>query len=340
MATIHSSLWESGQKEQLTFNHHYKKKARTLRVPVGEKVIFYEHHDHTGKKSNIFYEGYYPDLSWYGIKGTAGVIVVDKCGLQPRDLIQLNWYRSFTSGGKTHWFQMTRKFPVGDYMKVEPNDEIDEVELPMGMCVHLYRDTEYQGGYKVFRGESDTKRTRFKLKDYDFQDTVSSMRVSADQWEFAGISLTNPKVLECDDKFARALCFANNYDIEQEVTDTVSVTKERTVETNWNIGGRAMVKIEAAITTGIVETTVGGEVEISGGYGESESKTKSITTEVSPTYTVAPHDTIYGSMMVENGKTEFDIERKWRNTETGYTVSEKGKLTVEEAGSTYVEVHG
>ena len=340
MIKIYENGWKKGKSHTLGPGYHYKKKCRSMVVPDGLKVIFYENQDRTGNKSLVFYEGEYSDLTFYDVRNAPGVIHVEKCELKAEDMIRVTWDRIYHAGKKTEGeYRMFQKLPVGDHLDNFPSDKIEGVEIPMGITVELYDKAKFEGGSLIFSGNKENKRQRYVLSNYDYYKKVSSLKVRADRWELAGIELRDEQIVDGGEKVGGTTELSNNSQHTTQVTKEIVGVKEESTEENWNVGGRVAAKVETEFNIGAVKTTAGVEVEISGGYGESASKTDTSEIHDSVTVEVAGFGTAKASMIIEYGKMVAKAIRKWRNIETGYIIEEHGTIELKRASRTRIEVH-
>ena len=256
--------------------------------------------------------------------------------------------------GKTRWYNQIWKIPVGQRKKGEdfPDNAIDTIKIPFGLTVEVFDDENFQKGSLFFSGTDPDNDTLIHLKDRNYNDKVSSMIITSDEWEPAGIELRNEKITEGDNKKLGGTGeLANNakYDPDQDntasITKEIEVTTEKTTETNWNMEGGVTVSagfeggVEGGASGIVAKATVGVEVSFSAGYGKSQSKTESTRTMESVTANVPPETTRKISMWAERGKMEADAIRKLRNTRTGAILEQTGKITIDYATKTVAEIH-
>ena len=348
MALLHKSGWLLDKEPvRLTPGYHYKQRVRSIIIPEGQMVTFYENEDRQGFKSKIFYEGEYMDISWYGVHGKPGVVHIEETGLRAKDMIQVQNGVPFDGDdGKRHWFVMIWKIPIGQRKKgVDfPNDVIDQLKIPFGVTAEVYDKENFQGGSLIFSGNDPNGMQSIKMQDYNYHDKISSMIISSDEWEPAGIELRNERITDAvGKKLGGTGTIANNSDQgDATLTKEIEVTREKSTATEWNVEGGVTVSagFEAGYDNGVVAKATGGiEVSFSAGYGESESKTETSRTLDSVSVTVPPMSTRKISIYVEYGKMEADAVRKLRNRRTGAFIEQTGKITIDYASKTEAEVH-
>ena len=347
MALLHKSSWLQDKKPtQLGPGYHYDQSVRSIVVPEGQQVTFYENQDRQGFKSKIFYEGEYADISWYGIHQKPGVVHIEQTGLRSNDMIQVENGVSWTDDKGKHWFIMIWKIPVGQRKKGDdfPDNVIDRIRIPFGVTVEVFDKENLEGGSLIFSGNDVDGDTIINLPDYDYHDKISSMIVSSDDWEPAGIELRNERITEGDSKKRGGTgTIANNSDEGvATLTKEIEVTREKSTTTEWSIEGGVSVSsgFEAGYDNGVVAKATGEiEISFSAGYGESESKTEISRTMDSVTAEVPPMSTRKISIYVEYGKMEADAIRKLRNRRTGMIIEQTGKITIDYASKTEAEIH-
>ena len=347
MSRIYNEIWCQGSFKNLPPGHHYqqqyKNRVASLVVPAGEQVTFYKNPDRSGGQSSyIFFEGTYQDLSWYGVKSHPGMIHVEKTEVTANDLVEIGYYGNYEDGGKKHSFYMHHKLPIGEYFAPDHfwNDKISHLQIPFGVCCEVFEDKDNPKSL-IFDGVDEGGRTHIGLPDYDYGWLVSRIKITADTWESAGTKLENVEV-ESDEITADVFELANNSDIDGAVIkDVIGYAKEKTTGIEWNAAVAISAFGQFQFGPENCQGTVGGSVEVSAGYGENETNTKSDTRSVEVESPPMPaHSTINGSLLVERGIMTGDIVRKWRNTRTGATTRTRGRFRTTESGQkTRAEFH-
>ena len=338
--TIYEKIWKYGTKHELSVGYHYKKKIRSIIVPEGQVVTFYHNQDRTGKKSRKFYEGEYYDLSFYDVSKNIGVIHIESTELTKFDMI--------TVGNNIFWSKKEKpykkiwKIPIGDrnFPNDFPNDIIDWVEIPFGLTAELFKDGDFSGGSLIFSGNTKGKMEIINLIDYNYKDNVSSIKVRADNWVSAGISIEEENIISNDEeKVAATIELSNNSEHTATVSKEISATVEESTEENWNI--EAGVTAKVGFEAGPEVAKVSGEIEVSvsGGYGESIASSKSKTFTDSVEVEVEGYGNAKATMFIEWGKLEGFAVRKWRNKRNNAIIEQKGKITMNKANRARVEVH-
>lgn len=370
MAKAFQTKWKGGKCQLLSPGYHYNTRCGCLIVPTGEQVTLYQNQDRTGFKSMTFYEGEYMDMDFYQdfitskdadiktlqglpslIKSgntkkpfgrTPGVIHVEKNDLRPQDFLTAWW----KTDGRWHYKQVV-KIPVGDRKAFEdfPNDVIDHLEIPFGMTVEVFADG-FDKGSLIFSGNHEGDLTHIDLSEFDYNDKISNMKVTADDWELAGIALENGTLIESkEERRAVTIELHNNAKDGEPAVMRQLVSTQFAEETSedWGIGGS--VTVSASVMGGYeaagakVEVTAGMEVEVHADYGQSKTTSKEIGLESEVSVPVDPMSSRKASLIVEVGKMDFDAVRKWRNKRTGAIIEEKGHLRSNKAGQTRIEVH-
>ena len=345
MALIYRKIWEQGDKrEQLSAGYHYKKEVRSLVVPEGQTVTFYEREDRTGRKSLPMNEGTYHHLDFYGVKDKPGVVHVETNGLTSLDLVEIGWNVEYEPGKK---YPMYYSIPVGDRKAGEdfPDNKIQWLLIPFGMTVEVFDSSDFSGGSLIFSGNKQGEKERVNLWDYHFKSGVaswraSSIRVRADEWVSAGIAIEQETIVsESNDKVVATTELANNSPHRATVSKEIMAQVEETTEENWNI--EAGVTAKAGFEAGPEMCKVTGELEVSlsGGYGESKlsSNTRSFTDIAS--IEIDGFGKAKASMIVEEGRMEGIAVRKWRNKRNNVIIEQRGKISAKRANKARVEVH-
>ena len=224
MALLHSNIWEKGERKQLGVGYHYKQQVKSLFVPVGQVVIIYENQDRTGKKSYPLYEGIYHDLSFYGVKGNPGVVHIEETDLTDLDMIEICWNQRWGKR-KEHKYIVMYKIPIGDRQGGEdfPNDNIQWLNIPFGITVELFENKDFRDGSLIFSGNTEGKRDKIMLSHYEYSWKVSSIKVKADQWVSAGISIEEESIVGSSaDKVAATIELAQNSKHKGTVSQEIS----------------------------------------------------------------------------------------------------------------------
>ena len=348
MALLHKKGWLLDKDPtQLALGYHYDQSVRSIVIPEGQMVTFYENEDRQGFKSRIFYEGEYLDISFHGAPLHPGVVHVEKTDLTKMDMVQVENGREWTDDkGKTHWFIQIWKIPVGQRKHGDdfPNDVLDIIKIPFGVTVEVFDDENFKGGSLFFSGTDPDGYTLVKLEDRNYNDKVSSMIITSDEWEPAGIELRNERITEGDNKKIGGTGeLSNNADDgDAEITKEIEVTKETSTTTEWNmeVGVAVSVGFEAGYDNNVVAKATGNiEISFAAAWGGSQTETETVRIMESVTATVPPMSTRKISVWLERGKMEADAIRKLRNVRTGSIIEQNGKITVDYATKTVAEVH-
>lgn len=355
MAILYEKFWKLGDKHvQLLPGYHYKQSVRSIVIPEGQWAQFSENPDRTGKQSRKFYEGEYYDLAFYGIKQRPGVIQIGITELRSTDLVEVQNGYPFKTEGKTQWYNKIWKLPVGKRKAGEdfPDNRIDKLKIPFGLVVEVFDKANFDGGSLIFAGDVMDGFKEVDLNEHGYRDKVSSMIITSDEWEPAGIELRNERITESVGKrLGGTGTLANNSPIDDDddsdasLTKEIEVTREKTITTDWNMEGGISVSagfeggVEGGASGVVAKASVGVEVSFSAGYGGSHSETETTRTMDAVTVNVPPMSTRKVSMFVDYGRMEADAVRKLRNKRSGVIVEQTGKITIDYATKTEAEVH-
>ena len=342
MSRIYNGIWKTGATKDLPPGHHYKQQykqgIRSLSVPPCEIVTIFNQQDRTGQQSFPFYEGDYQHLYFHGnIPYHPGVVRVDKTDLTGRDMITVVSLKEYEKG---KFYQTNQRLPVGDWTGSDhfPNDQIDVLKIPYGLCVEVFDDKTKKGSL-IFDGVNPKRWTEIKLKDYGYADKISRIKITADAWESAGIHLENETFVEGGEWEAETLHISDISELAN-VSGNIAITAEvqESKEISWDIRAGVSAKAEFQFGPEVSQGTVGVEVSVEGGYGENESNstTRSVTRSVQiDTDGIGNVD---ATLMVRSGVMEADIVRMWRNKRTGATTETRGKVRIEKAGETRISI--
>ena len=343
MALIYPTIWEQGGKsERLTPGYHYKKYVKSLVIPEGQQVTFYEREDRTGWKSLPMNEGTYHHLYFYGVRERPGVIHVEENRLTSLDLVEVGWNVEYEKGKK---YPMYYSIPIGDRKAGEdfPNDRIQWLFIPFGVTVEVFDDANFQGGSLIFSGNTEGKKERVNLWDYHFKSGVaswktSSMKIRADKWVSAGVAIENETIID-GEKVAATTELCNNSPHTATVSKEISAQVEETVGEDWNIEAGVTAKVGFEAGPEVCKVTGEVEVSLSGGYGENKSTTKSKGFVDTASVEINGFGRAKASMIIETGRMEADAIRKWRNVRNNAIIEQKGRISASWANKARVEVH-
>lgn len=365
MAKIFEQHWKGGKHIVLPPGYHYwqeiRKKIgsiRTLIVPENQVVTIYKNQDRKGNKSLPFHAGEYLDMDFYQnhIVGQSrslsergqhniggrhpGLIHVEQTPLKLTDLLTIWWKADMN-------FKKTMKVGIGDNeaLKHFLNDKIDHFEIPFGMTIEAYEHGPTRGGSLIFSGTHQGELTHIDLHEYGYNDKVSYIKVRSDEWEPAGIALTNPEIIEKSDEVRAGYMRLdlNNEQITAGTGQVIGGYCQDEVGEEWGIGGSVATHLN--ITAGYeaagakVETEAGVEVEIHADYGKSKTTATEKHWEATLDVSRETVGTIEASLIVERGEMRFDAERKFRNKTTGAIITDVGKVTYKHGVSARAEVH-
>ena len=331
MVTICESGWLVGKSKQLTVNYHYKERCRSMKVPPGYMVTFYEKQDREGWKSLIFYEGEYTDLTFHGVPEKPGLIHVENTDLTHLDLVEVA-YGTWMEDQKSTYLT-TLKLPIGDrrYGADFPNDRVSHLRIPYGVTMEVFDNDDFQGGSLFFSGDVQGGTSFVNLDDYDYDGKVSSIRIRADEWVSAGVAFENVEINDsAGEVFGGSVRLDNNTSKDdQTVTETITaeITEETSEEWNIEAGVTASVGFEAGYEGGTVAKATGNlEVSVSGGYGESKTTSKTKTFESQATAIADAYQSVIASMYIQIGEMTADSIRKWRNKRTNVIIEQRGRM--------------
>ena len=343
MALLHKSGWlQDKEPKQLHPGWHYKKSVRSIVVPEGQIVTFYENQDQKGFKSRLFYEGEYLDVSWYGVKQEPGAIHIEKTELRSQDMIQIEDDRYWKQDGKNHRFIKIWKLPVGDRRMGDdyPNDVIDRIIIPFGLEVTVFEDGSFKGGKLVFSGNNPEKPEVIFLKDFNYQNRVSSMQIRSDNWILAGIALEEETLSESkQEKIGATIELANNSPHTSMAQKEISCEFEEGKEESWEAG--VSVGITAGFEAGPETFKVKGELEVtaSANFGETKSTSKTVSFDDIVSVQIEGYGKAKASMIIEYGAMEAIAVRKWRSKRNNTIIEDRGLIKFDVANRTRIEVH-
>ena len=338
---IYPKIWEQGVEfERVGPGYHYKQRnVKSIVVPEGQVVTFYEHQDRTGKKSLPFYEGAYHHLDFYGVGSSPGVIHVEETELTTLDMIEVAWDVTYGKG-KDEKYPMFYRVPIGDreFGTDFPNDRIQTLRIPFGLTVEVFADGSFKGGSLIFSGNTENGVETVKLWEFDYGKRVSSMKVRADKWVPAGIAIEN-EVITNGEKTAATTEIANNSPHKASCSKEIIASVDEGVQENWNIGGRVAAK--AGFEATAMGVTVSGEVEVevSGGYGEEKTTSRAKSFADVGTVELDGFGRAKLSMIIEIGEMEADAIRKWRNTRNNSIIEQRGRIKASWANKARIEIN-
>ena len=344
MALIYPTIWEQGDKrEQLLPGYHYKKEVRSLVVPEGQMVTFFEREDRTGYKSLPMHEGTYHHLYFYGVRERPGVVLVEKVEITSNDLVEIGWNNEYEKGKK---YPMYYSIPIGDRKKGEdfPDNKIQWLLIPYGVTVEVFDSDNFQGGSLIFSGNTQGEKERVNLWDYKFQAgtaswRTSSMKIRADKWISAGIRIEEETIVsESNDKVVATTELCNNTPHKGMISKEISASVDETTGEDWNIEAGVTAKVGFEAGPEVCKVTGELEVSLSGGYGENKSTTKAKGFTDIASVEIDGFGKAKASMIVEEGKMEGIAVHKWRNTRTNVIIEQRGKISANRGNKARVEI--
>ena len=304
MSRIYDGIWGNGQSTNLNPGHHYNQqynqRARSIRVHKGEKVTLYNNADRSGRKSYVFYEGMYSDLSFYGAPFVPGMIHVEKTDLKWNDFAEVGWYKWYAH---ERYYYVYHKLPVGDWFAPEYfwENRVDHLKLPFGVTAEVFEHKEKDNSL-IFDGIQEKGVTVVNLEDYDYNQKSSRIKVTADEWRSSGVHLENEKFIDGGEWEAETLHISDESDIATVGGEiTIAAEVQDTTEISWNIYAEITASAQFQFGPETCQGTVGIEATIGGGYGENESHSVSRSVERTVHVETTGEGNVVATLMVRQG---------------------------------------
>lgn len=324
--TIWDGWWQSGNRESLGVGVHYNKNVGTLIVPDGYRAKWFSNHQRTEGETQWYYAGYWEEV--YQTSHTdAKCLVIEECSVKATDLV--TFIRDGYNG-----YPCKYVLPVGTHyagVHTFPNDEIDKLLLPLGMTCEVFADGIDSGtGSLIFSGLQGGNHV--DLASFNYRDCITSVKISADDWELAGLELQNATIEEGDKEVISGhITLHNNSDSEDELSGSTTVTSEDTKGSDWNVSAGMSFTSETTIKGGVagfgeVEQKLGLTLELAAGYGQNQSKSNGESFDVTVTMKVPAHTSKSASIIIHYGTLKANAVRHWRNKRTGQTITETGSV--------------
>ena len=326
MISIWKDFWKMGEREDLGVGVHYNKVVGTLIVPDGYRVKWFSNHQRTEGETQWRYAGYWEEV--YQTSHTdAKCLVVEECSVKSTDLVTL-----VRDGINNYACQYG--LPVGTHyagVHTYPNDSIDRLVVPLGMTIEVFADGVDSGtGSLIFSGMQGGNH--IDLSSFNYRDCITSVKISSDHWELAGLELQDSEIEEQDKEVISGhITLHNNSDTEDELSGSTTVTSEDTKGSDWNASAGVSFTSETTIKGGVsgfgeFEQKFGMTMELAVGYGQNQSKSAGESFDVQVTMKVPPHSSKSASIIIHYGTLKANAIRHWRNKKTGDTITETGTV--------------
>ena len=255
------------------------------------------------------------------------VLSLRKCSTKATDVVSLvklgynNYECKYTLPVGTHY--------AGPH--TFPNDAIDRLVVPLGMTVEVFADGVDSGtGSLIFTGLQGGNH--IDLDAFSYRDCITSIKVTADDWELAGIELQDAEIEEGDrEVISGHITLHNNTDSEDEISGGTQVTSEDTKGSDWNVSAGMSFTSETTIKGGVagfgeVEQKFGLTLDLAAAYGQNQSKSKGESFDIQCTLKVPAHSSKSASIIIHYGTLKANAIRHWRNKRTGATITETGTI--------------
>ena len=323
--TIWSGWWQSGDREDLGPGVYYNKTVGCINVPDNMRVKWYSNHQRTEGETGWILPSYIEEV--YQVYHTdAKCLVIEECAVKKNDVVELIKY-----GYNNYRCKYT--LPVGTHQAgphTFPNDAIDEIVIPLGMTAEVFADGINSGtGSLIFTGTEGGNRVN--LASFNYQDVITSLIITADEWELAGIELVDATIEEGTKNVrSGSITLHNNSDSKDTLSGSTTIQSEDSVTQNWDIRAGVTFNSEttAKASTGIfeIEQKVGLSISVEGGYGQNIAKSNGEEFTVTAEMEVPAHTSKTASIIIEYGTLKAKAVRHIRNKRTGQTITENGEI--------------
>ena len=327
-AELYTNWWKGGKRFDLLPGYHNNVVGNigSMYIPDGIRVKFWEDATRTKNESRWFYPGDYEEVYQSSPTG-AGCVLVEECAVDRTDLVEFivlgyNNYRS------------RYNLPIGEFyagIHTFPNDAIDEIIIPLGMTVEVFADGLDSGtGSLIFTGLPGGNR--INLESFGYKDVITSVKITADDWELAGIELQDAEIEESTrEVIAGHLTLHNNSSSPDTLSGQTTVQSEDSSGSQWDVSAGVSFTSETTIKGGVAgfgefEQKFGMTLELAAGYGQNESHSKGESFTVEATMEVPPHSSKSASIIIHYGTLKAQARRTWRNKRTGQTIQETGTI--------------
>ena len=324
--TIWSDWWQGGQREDLGVGVHYDKTIGCIQVQDGYRAKWFTNHQRTEGETGWVNPSYLEEV--YQVWHTdAKCLVIEECATKAQDVVSLVCL-------KYNNYEAKYTLPVGTHYAgphTFPNDAVDRLVIPLGMTVEVFADGVDSGtGSLIFSGLQGDNH--IDLASFGYQDCITSIKVTADDWELSGIRFDDATIEESSkDVISGSLTLHNNSDSEDQLSGTTTVTSEDITGSDWNVSAGASFTSETTIKGGVpgfgeCEQKFGITLELSASYGQNYSKSKGESFEIQCTMNVPARSSKSASIIITYGILKAKAVRTWRNKRTGTVIEEKGEL--------------
>ena len=323
---IWSDWWKSGNCEELGVGVYYNKNIGSLEVPDGYRAKWYSNHQRTEGETQWFYSGAWMEM-YQAASTDAKCLIVEECAADANDVVTL------VRLGVNN-FPVDYKLPVGTHRGgalTFPNDDVDRLVIPLGMTAEVFADPIEMGtGSLIFSGLQGGNHV--DLGSFNYRDCITDIKVTADDWELAGIELQDAEIEEGNKEVVSGhITLHNNSDSEDTISGGTQITSEDTHGSDWNVNAGMSFSSETTIKGGVAgfgefEQKFGLTLELAAGYGQNQSKSKGESFDVQVTMNVPAHSSKSATIIVSYGTLKGNAVRKWRNKRTGQVIEETGTV--------------
>ena len=332
----------TGKQKQWGIGTHYNVLAKSVEIPEGLRVKFYENADGSGWQTRWYYGHNTLTETYLYHNDFAGRMSVEATSVKTADCIAVHW----RGNAGVNYYQHTLLVPPGAHnaggiAEVIPNDLLESAEVPEGLTATFFEHGGFQGGNLEFSGKKGGTSVFFA--DFNWQNVVSSIKVEADEWEFFG-----HEFLEMIDKITYKTIGGSGTLYNDGQTEAVmrtgiavdmSESTEQTTENSHEIGASLETKIGTSVGGGIgpvnvevtAEVTAGVSFNMASSFAFATSHTEGISQTAEVEAPVPPGERYKISMLVNREKGTYRVLKTYRNKQTGETIGQVCRIFVDSA---------
>ena len=319
---------------------HMGYRANWLRVPSGYRVRFRGGLRGDGAASCWFEAGTYQHLQWYKDayhEDDRYVVEVEEAPHDESVLTTLYdhdpWLHAEDKSKAKFgaWWRLPpgRHHPSGGAF---PNDRISSLHVPQFLTVKLYKDEFNNSEPLVLEGPGT-----YKLADWEFDNVLTAVEIVADDFVLHDVKYDWDSAKRQEKQVSlNTLTILNPSKVHTSGTISQDEGGELSHSEEWHAEAGVTTKVESEITAGAIfakaSLTLGVEVSVSGGYGQSKAESRSYSRSFSGSAELGPGESVEADLVVRSVSVEVPATRIWKSKRTGAEIRDTGIVRDENAG--------
>ena len=300
--------------------------VNALKVDDGYQCYAWQHGNLTGKRV-YFGPGHFLNINYWWFSPAYGIVVEEIKGITREDCARVH---DDPLGHWGAWFSLPPGDHDGDHWRGHfHGDRTTAVVLPENVVITLYEHPNKGGSTRTLYGPGE-----FDLRNYWFNDTVSSITVSLDSFVSYGTTFhTDRAQKELDESvtLAEYMCDNSRSSTPTRYEETLSRDVTSSVSASWSntTSATASVKVSLGSDNSFVKAEFG--LEISNSFSVGEEQTESVSETISRTIDkeVPAYCSAKLILKAQHGRAKIPFTTHLRNQRTGATKNIIGVLIVD-----------